>query len=146
MTKQPICQFQFSTWLWRCILALILFTFLPGCTNKPSLEEMESLISKARSEEFTRVVDFNKTNAYLDGNDYVAEVSYNLQFTKDYNEAMQILKKRKGGVIDTMQNIVEAGVLVTKYGRFNAGDKFPVKETIHFIKTEQGWRIKAPAS
>ena len=48
--------------------------------------------------------------------------------------------------IDTMQNIVEAGVLVTKYGRFNAGDKFPVKETIHFIKTEQGWRIKTPAS
>lgn len=148
MLQPPFSPLPPMSRLKRPVLGLFLImltsTLLSACSQKPTLSEMQTLVTDARSNTIARVVDVSKINGYWDHDEYVAVVSYQLRFIKDYSDAISTLtpSTNESSLTQTMQNIYQAGVLMTKYGRYQAGDTVRIVEDFLFISTEQGWMIK----
>jgi len=130
------------------LLPLVLLAgLLTACSSKPSVDELRALVVDALDAEgpqaLYRVENFNKVNGYMqDDHRYVAEVSYDLVFTKGLQEIAAETQNQPGGPLEKMGKGMGLMALGLLYGDFKAGDRLPRTQTLHLIQTEQGWRIE----
>jgi len=118
----------------KLIILATCMAVLAGCSGAPSESVMSGQIQKTLNKEFgvefVEVKDLEKLNGREDGEKYIADVAYDLKFTKsskDVGKAMGIG--------------VGAGTMVEMMlGKFKAGDtKHIDSQSIKFAKSENGW-------
>ncbi|MDM7323193.1 MAG: hypothetical protein P3W87_008010 [Gammaproteobacteria bacterium] len=124
----------------RLIFPLLLVGLLSACANKPSERELRTLLAqKLCKEGFCKVENLHKQNGYWkDDHRYVAEVRYELVFTKSLREVAVEMSDENGR---QSSNALAELFLGMVYGDFKAGDRLPREEAVTLLKTEQGWRL-----
>ncbi len=128
-----------------------IFVTLTACSGtsskQPNDDEVEQAIRMAvltdGKEQVMSVENFKKLNGRLkpDGT-YVADVSYDLVFSKSYTDLK--LEYHVDGGKSAAQLGPVATVLYTfqaNNGQWKAGSHFPMTNTIPLVKSEKGWII-----
>lgn len=129
------------------LFALILLTgLLTACANKPSEQELQKLLAQGLCAEgpqaFCAVENLHKDNGYWkDDQHYVAEVRYELVFSKSLRDVAIEAERQPGGPLDKLTQGLGLMSLGLMYGDFKAGDRLPRTQALTLLKTEQGWRI-----
>ncbi len=131
----------------RALTALFLAMLLTACSGKPSVDELQQLVSielnATGSDAIYTIENFTKINGYeKDDRHYVAEVSYDLVFRKGLQDVAVEAEQAPGGPLEKMTQGMGLMTLGLLYGDFKAGDRLPQKKAITLIKTENGWRIE----
>jgi len=116
------------------ILAICM-ALLAGCSGTPSesdmTEQLEQSLNKTFGVEFVEVNNLEKINGREDGEKYIADVAYDLQFIKSSKEV-----GKASGVW------FGAGVMAVEMmlGKFKAGDtKHIDSQSLTFAQSENGW-------
>lgn len=128
-------------------LLVLLAGLLSACSREPSVNELHALLVDALDAEgpqaIYRVENFKKIKGYMkDERRYVAEVSYELVFTKGLQDIAAEAERQPGGPLEKLGSGMGLVTLSLLYGDFKAGDRLPRSQTLHLIETEQGWRIE----
>lgn len=128
-------------------LVLLLAGLVAACSSQPSDDELRALVVDALDaqgpEAIYRVENFRKINGYLkDDRRYVAEVGYELIFAKGLQNIAAESRNPLAGPLERMGAVTGLMALHLLYGDFKAGDRLPRTQTLHLIKTEQGWHIE----
>lgn len=116
---------------WRLTLIAISVA-LSACSGTPSDSQMSLEIASQFNHEFgtdfVKVKDLNQTRGHKDGKKrYVADVKYELEFTKSLNQV-----KDEAGPVQTME-------LVVMFGDFHRGDTKHMSNHLLFEKTDNKW-------
>lgn len=132
---------------WPGLLTLLALLVLAGCSSKPSDEAIREQITNRLQQPYGgtifEVVNFSKVNGIpRDGNNYIAEVEYDLRFKVGLDDAATALKQVSDNIFAAGMKAAALGVT---YGDFKAGDTQHKKERIPFIRTEKGWLINEGA-
>ena len=129
--KKLISIFALSLLLTACVFV------------KPSDETIINAVIASKSQpELLKVVSAQKVNGWEDGEFYVAEVEYILEFQKGIAEVQsQLTDQVQRDFFGTLINGLGSAALAVEYGSFKRGDQFGKKETFKFRKTEQGWML-----
>ncbi|MEO1751854.1 hypothetical protein [Thiofaba sp. EF100] len=129
----------------RLILPLLLAGLLSACASKPSEQELQTLLAQTLCAEgpqsFCKVENLHKQNGYWKDGHYVAEVRYELVFTKGLRDVAIEAERQPGGPLDKLTQGLGLMTLGLLYGDFKAGDRLPREQAVTLLKTEQGWRI-----
>lgn len=123
---------------------MTLSLLLIACSNKPGEDEILNAVIESKSQpELIKVVSANKINGWMDGEFYVAEVEYVLEFQLGISEVTSQLKEEvRTNLFDSLVTGFSSLALKMEYGDFERGDQFTKKETFQFRETEQGWMLK----
>jgi len=133
------------------LLALFSIVMLTGllaaCSGKPSDGELQQLLANELDAEGPHAIytieNFHKVNGYMkDDRRYVAEVTYDLVFTKGIKDIAAEAEQQPGGPLEKIGKGMGLMTLGLMYGDFKAGDRLPREQAMNLIKTEQGWRIE----
>lgn len=125
-----------------CVLGV-----LTACTSRPSSREVTQEISTKLLQgpvaDTLTVKNVQRINGYpLDANKYVVEVSYDLVFTKSFDELQaQLRQSAETSPLDALGAGAEFVTLRLKYGEFVAGRVVTETGKFTFIHTEKGWRL-----
>ncbi|MFZ5467487.1 MAG: hypothetical protein ACOZAI_09530 [Pseudomonadota bacterium] len=133
--------------LFALLPVFLLAGLLTACSSKPSVNELRDLVADELNAEgpqaIYKIENFNKVNGYMkDDRRYVAEVTFDLVFTKGLQDIAAEAQSQPGGPLEKMgkgMGLMSLGLL---YGDFKAGDRLPRAQTLPLIRTEQGWRIE----
>ncbi len=120
--------------------------FLLACSGAPSSSEMEKIVNtelKTNSQHAVFTIEnFQKMDGILeDAQHYTADVSYELVFTKSLRDMADSAGQAPGGALDKLGAGMNLVTLSLLYGDFKAGDRLPRQQTLHLIKSENGWRL-----
>lgn len=130
------------------LLALLLLTgLLSACASEPSEQELQKLLAQGLCAEgpqaFCTVENLHKDNGYWkDDHHYVAEVRYELVFSKSLRDVAIEAERQPGGPLDKLTQGLGLMSLGLMYGDFKAKDRLPRAQAVTLLKTEQGWRIE----
>ncbi len=132
----------------RSLFLLCLLLALGACTSRPSDDDvrraLELHLQKSGPGDLFRIENLERVNGYaLNDNVYVVEVKYDLVFTRSFRDLEREAKTASqdaplSAFLDTMSLIA----LQMQYGNFKAGDRVTKEESLKFIRTEKGWRIR----
>ena len=137
-------------------LMIIAALILSGCDSAPTNSEIEKLINEKHSESilssYSKLVDFKKTNGFeKSDNEYIADISYNIEMVKDYKELDKNFRKEKRAAMKgkgTSEVYVAIKNLAVKYqpiqpfGKFKNGQTKEFSKKVTLLKTENGWELE----
>ncbi|MGK0673470.1 MAG: hypothetical protein ABWU16_02260 [Halothiobacillaceae bacterium] len=130
------------------LFALLLLTgLLSACASKPSEQELAKLLAQNLCAEgpqaFCTVENLHKDDGYWkDDHHYVAEVRYELVFSKSLRDLALEAERQPGMPHDKLAQSLGLVSLGLLYGDFKAGDRLPRAQAVTLRKTERGWRIE----
>jgi len=130
----------------RFLTILGLSFFLLACSGKPSVSELEKLVAielKANTPQAIYTIEnFKKIDGMAqDAQHYSADVSYELVFNKSLQEIADAAGQAPGGPLDKLGTGMNLITLSLLYGDFKAGDRLPRQQSLHLVKSENGWRL-----
>ena len=131
------------------LFCAVAFTFfLSACSDAPNdslikNQVIESVLGEKGSN-YYRVENFTKLNGFAkDAKHYIADIQYDVVFTQSFQQiAQRLAQDIKPSPFAKMQYEAILMTLKTTYGDFNAGLRVEKKDSVSFIKTENGWYIK----
>ncbi len=136
----------------KSIFAVLALLFICSshiaCSSSPSEAEIKKELSQFLNQpvEFVEVTNFKKISGSQSGKEeYIADVEYDIQFTKGMQEALTELESkladanREPGPLGELGSV---GFLMYRFGHFTAGQRHHLNERVHLIKIEEGWRFK----
>ena len=127
------------------ILLAVFTLFLLACSaDRPSEAEIERAVMSSQSVPgILTVVEVKKLDGWMEGDLYVADVIYTLEFqvnSSDLNSDLQI--DSAGGILQALVGGLGVMALRMAYGDFQKGDRVDVPNEFRFFPTERGWRLK----
>lgn len=128
--------------------AIMLLVAVAGCSQGLGEAQMASLMNDHLGREgqgtYISVVNLRKINAHTSADSkYVADVEYDVFFTKGLDEIEDILiRDAKDNVLAGINTSMQMLMLKTRFGNFQAGFSFPTTNTVTFVKGEKGWMVE----
>lgn len=126
-------------------LLITLFSFfLLACSDdRPSTVFVERTLTSSQSlPGVYQVVEIEKRDGWLEGDLYVADVVYVIEFQVNANELKPDFSAEGAGILQALVGGIGAMALRMAYGDFKKGDRFEVEDQFRFFPTEKGWRLK----
>lgn len=132
------------------LMLAVLVAALSACSGAPSestmASQIQSMVNSKIGTEFVKVDNLKKVNGMLDGGKYIADLAYDVTFTKGVDQVVQELMQKSGknefntgGIgLQLMRNQLTMG-LQSMLGNFKAGDIKHMKDKVKFAKSENGW-------
>ena len=129
------------------LLIPLLFLFLMACSDKPSTALIERTVTSAQAVPGVfHVVKVEKRDGWMDGDIYVADVAYEIEFdvnSDDLQEGLQNgLRDGSGGLLQTLVGGLKLMAVKLAYGDFRKGDRLTLTNQFRFFQTERGWRLQ----
>jgi hypothetical protein len=143
-----------------CSIPFVGNSGLPG--DNELNEQVKPLMLKNGWNEMVEIKNLHKTNGYeRNANTYTVDMSYDWTFKISWADLVRktmptadaLIKQgtpsasRAPSLEDTAGALaglgagMGLGVIGLAYGEFKAGDSYSVKDSVTFIKTENGWRL-----
>ncbi|RJG50452.1 hypothetical protein [Motilimonas pumila] len=127
------------------IIILVLALGLFACSKAPSDSTMEQLIAtqilQGDAGQYIKIDNFNVSGGIQESdNTFIAELSYDLVFTKSLQE-IKALKQAQAGedMMDSVSNSFGVMALQMQHGDFPAGYRLSQQQNGVFVKTDSGW-------
>ena len=128
----------------KMIILAACMALLASCSSGPSESVMKSQIEESYNKlfnvEFVKLENFDKTNGRESGEDYLADLTYDLEFTKSATELVKEFSKKSGmGLREAAMTI---RTITGMSGKFKPGDtKHMDVKGLKFAESENGWVI-----
>jgi len=125
----------------KMIILAACMALLAGCSSGPSESVMENQVEESYSKmfkiDFVKINNFEKTNGRESGEDYLADLSYDIEFTKGIGDVAKKFGKKSG------LGFRSAGMMLKSvFGNFKSGDSKHMDITdVKFSESENGWVI-----
>ena len=129
------------------LILLTVILFLAGCSCTPGSRNIENKVEASLLQDgFDNVWTINRVDhvngLQKDETTYVAIVEYDLTFKIDLSEFTQtdidLGTESIFGIFEAAEII---GQMATKFGDFEAGDNYTLKDEFTFIKMDKGWEL-----
>jgi len=129
------------------LILLTVILFLAGCSGTPGSRNIENKVEASLLQDgFDNVWTINRVDhvngLQKDETTYVAIVEYDLTFKIDLSEFTQtdidLGTESIFGIFEAAEII---GQMATKFGDFEAGDNYTLKDEFTFIKMDKGWEL-----
>jgi len=119
----------------KLIIVAACMAMLAGCSGTPSESVMSEQIKENWNKElgvvFVEVENLEKLNGREDGEKYIADVSYDIEFTKSSAEVGESSGIGFGAGTMAVEMLL---------GKFKAGDSKHIdSQSLTFAKSENGW-------
>ena len=145
-----------------CSIPFVANSGLPG--DRELNEQVKPLLLRNGANELVEIKNLHKTNGYEQNpNTYTVDIAYDWAFkiswadlaNKTMPTADALIKQgtptasKAPSLEDTAGAVVGlgagigVGVIGLRYGEFKAGDSYSTKDSVTFIKTENGWRLSS---
>ncbi|PSB57452.1 hypothetical protein [Chamaesiphon polymorphus] len=145
-----------------CAIPFVGNSSLPG--DNELNEQVKPLLLSNGASELVEIKNLHKTNGYEQNpNTYTVDIEYDWAFkigwadlAKQTKPTIDALVKQGTPTASTAPSLEDTagaaagigagigiGVLGLAYGEFKAGDSYNTKDSVTFIKTENGWRLSS---
>lgn len=138
----------------KSALSLILLIFLfAGCSGKPSQSTIEELYVKNAKKnsgfwgQITDIKNFSVKDGLMKDNvTYIADVSYDLVFKMNFDDAVKLKEKDVNMYVPHGRTRHEQAEVELSLGlgrkQFGAGDKISQDDKVKLIKKDKGWSLE----
>lgn len=125
------------------LISLVCLVLIACSDDRPSTAFVERTLTSSQSlPGVYQVVEIEKRDGWLEGDIYVADVKYVIEFQVNATELKPDFNAEGAGILQALVGGIGAMALRMAYGDFKKGDRFELEDEFRFFPTEKGWRLK----